>query len=158
MAAFREALSNISTPTLPSDVKVTESEEEITKLKGLVTSLRDELSTFSVESLPYVLICVLAQARQSPNTLATQAQEVLDKFTTHASERLLTGRDPTSKEAPEMSMEYIGVLEQDELRKTLDKREMELRRERDQFTEATVKLGREKAALQVCCALYLTLR
>ena len=106
--------------------------------------------------LDYLLICALAQARRSSNTLATRAQEVLDKFTTHASERLVTGRDPTPKEAAEMSMELVGVLERDELRETLDRRAMELQTERDRFTEATVKLGREKAALEVCRALYMT--
>ena len=48
-----------------------------------------------------------------------------------------------------MSMELIGVLERDELRETLQRREEDLQTERAKFTEATVKLGKEKAALEV---------
>ncbi|KAF8505061.1 Afadin and alpha-actinin-binding-domain-containing protein [Gautieria morchelliformis] len=132
MAAFREAVSGITAPNPPPSAKVVEDGEEVSKLKGLVESLRDELS----------------QARQSSNCLATQAQEVLDKYTTHASERLVTGRDPTPMEAAEMSMELMGVLERDALRETLDRRAEALQTERDRFTEATVKLGKEKAELE----------
>ena len=51
MAAFREAVSSISTSTPPSSAKLTETEEEVTKLKDLVKSLRDELSTSSIETV-----------------------------------------------------------------------------------------------------------
>jgi hypothetical protein len=64
----------------------------------------------------------------------------------------VTGRDPTPEEAAEMSMELMGVLERDKWRETLQKREKELQAERARFTEATVKLGKEKAALEVCRA------
>jgi hypothetical protein len=55
-----------------------------------------------------------------------------------------------------MSMELVRVLERDALRETLDRRAEELQTERDRFTEATVKLGKEKAKLEVCRAIYAT--
>lgn len=148
MAAFREAVSSISTSSSSSSARVIETEEEVVKLKDLVASLRDELCACYTFIVVVYLYMVSAQAHQSSNTLAKQANEVLDRFTIHASERLVHGQDPTPEEAAEMSMELIGVLERDELRETLQKRESELQAERTRFTEATVKLGKEKAALE----------
>jgi hypothetical protein len=89
-------------------------------------------------------------SRQSSTALAAQSQALLDRFTTHASERVIVGRDPTPEEAAEMSMELMGILERDEVRAKLETRAKELEQERERFTQAAVKLGKEKAALEVC--------
>jgi len=60
-----------------------------------------------------------------------------------------TGREPTPTEAVEISLELISQPEFDELREQLNKRTKELQEERARFTEATVKLGKEKAELEV---------
>ena len=96
------------------------------------------------------------QSRHSSTALAAQSQALLDRFTTHASQRLITGRDPTPAEAADMSMELMSVPEQDAIREKLDSRAKELEQERQRFTVAAVKLGKEKAALAVCPATHVS--
>ncbi|KAF8581520.1 hypothetical protein K439DRAFT_1662257 [Ramaria rubella] len=131
LSALQGAISVLS-PSPFDNADGSDNEEEITKLRDLVKSLRTELD----------------QSRQSSSTLATQTQKIIDRFSTHASERLVTGRDPTPEEAIEMSIELISAPERDELRERLDMRAKELASERARFTEAAVKLGQEKASLE----------
>ena len=130
------------------------SEGENKKLKELVTALRSELGASFTHVEILIHSCLSDQSRHSSTALAAQSQALLDRFTTHASQRLITGQDPTPAEAADMSMELMGVPEQDAIREKLDHRANELEQERQRFTVAAVKFGKEKAALAVCPAAH----
>lgn len=57
----------------------------------------------------------------------------------------------TNGDIGEMSVEFLSIPLQDEAKARLDKMRAELDQERKIFTDAAIKLGREKAALEVCC-------
>lgn len=72
---------------------------------------------------------------------ATETQAMFDKFT--EDHRITSGG------IGEMSVELMSVPLQDDAKARLDKMRLELDQERKKFTEATIKLGREKATLEV---------
>ena len=53
-----------------------------------------------------------------------------------------------------MSVDLMTAPARDEEQKRIDERFKELEEERRKFTEAAVRLGREKAALEVCFSSY----
>ncbi|KAF8506403.1 Afadin and alpha-actinin-binding-domain-containing protein, partial [Hysterangium stoloniferum] len=128
-SALRDAVSTLPSQEDPrTSSKPQTSGEDVAKLKEIITSLHTELG----------------QLREASATASTEAQKVFDRYTKDASERLRATRHATA----DLSIELIGQPEQDELRNALESRTKELEVERARFTEATVKLGREKAALE----------
>lgn len=73
----------------------------------------------------------------------SHGQELLDRFVSDP--RFANG--PTSADA---SIELMSGPERDELAQALDVQKKTLAEERNRYTEATIKLGREKANLEVC--------
>lgn len=82
----------------------------------------------------------------------TQNQALLDKFSSE--ERFSGARDDVA----EISVELMRVPEKDDERNRLNQRKKELDNDRNKFTEAAVRLGREKAALEVCFGHYTALK
>ena len=68
-------------------------------------------------------------------------QELFDRF----AEEQNASKHPTE----DMSMDLMIAPARDEERQRLDERFKELEEERHRFTEAAVRLGKEKAALEV---------
>jgi hypothetical protein len=56
-----------------------------------------------------------------------------------------------------MSVEFMTVPAKDEEKERLEAIKRQLEGEREKYTEAAVKLGREKAALEVCSNISLVL-
>ena len=74
----------------------------------------------------------------------TEAQAMFDKFAEdHCS---------TTGEIHEMSVELLSVPLRDEAKERLEDLRNELDSERQRFTEAAIKFGKEKAALEVSLA------
>ncbi|KIJ34811.1 hypothetical protein M422DRAFT_262997 [Sphaerobolus stellatus SS14] len=127
LSSLREATSNLQPREMQEPhVKPSISEEEVTKLKAQIESLRTQLE----------------QSKKATAKAGTEAQKVLDRFTKHVA------RGPLSSEAAEMSMELIGQPEYDALRDALNKRSKELGEERAKFTQAMIRLGKDKAELE----------
>ncbi|KAI0695066.1 Afadin and alpha-actinin-binding-domain-containing protein [Cerioporus squamosus] len=97
---------------------------DIERLQAVIDKLRAELE----------------QSQKQAAAAATQTQELFDRF---AEEQRLA-----SKDISEMSVDLMTVPARDEEQKRLDERFKELEDERRKFTEAAVRLGREKAALE----------
>ncbi|EMD39347.1 hypothetical protein CERSUDRAFT_104554 [Gelatoporia subvermispora B] len=97
---------------------------ELERLQAVIATLRKELE----------------QAQKDSATYAAKAQDLFDRFA--ADERLLKSHTANSP---------VGAMtspEKDEERKRLEARFQELEEERRKFTEAAVRLGKEKAHLE----------
>lgn len=81
------------------------------------------------------------EAQKQASSYASQTQALFDRFA--ADERLLQG------DVGDVSVDLMTVPARDEERQRLEARFKELDDERKKFTEAAVRLGREKAALEV---------
>ena len=81
------------------------------------------------------------QSQKQAAASAAQTQELFDRF---AEEQRISSTGPA-----EISVELLTVPARDEEQRRLDERFKELEDERRKFTEAAVRLGREKAALEV---------
>ena len=78
---------------------------------------------------------------------AVETQAMFDKF---AEDHRLATND-----IDDMSVELMSVPLRDQEKDRLDKIRLELDMERQKFTEAAIKLGREKAAMEVRWAVSL---
>ena len=88
------------------------------------------------------------ESQKQASISATQTQQLFDRF---AEEQRLA-----SSSAADMSIDLMTAPARDEERQRLDARAQELEAERSKFTEAAIRLGREKAALEVSYALART--
>lgn len=88
-----------------------------------------------------MLITLTDEAQKQAAASAAQVQELFDRFVEEQAH-------PTTHTS-DMSMDLITAPARDEERQLLDARFKELEVERQKFTEAAVRLGREKAALEV---------
>lgn len=84
---------------------------------------------------------VTARSQKQSTAHAAETQAMFDKFA--KDHRIATG------EIGEMSIELMSAPLRDEEMERLDNLRRELDTERQRFTEAAVKFGREKAALEV---------
>lgn len=82
------------------------------------------------------------KAQKEAAASAAQTQELFDRFA--EAQRL------ASSEIPDMSVDLMTAPERDEEKQRLEARFRELEEERRKFTETAVRLGKEKAALEVC--------
>ncbi|KAH9893346.1 Afadin and alpha-actinin-binding-domain-containing protein [Cubamyces lactineus] len=103
---------------------VTKESAEIERLQAVVDKLRLELE----------------DAQKQAAASATQVQELFDRF----AEEQTAAKCPTG----DVSMDIMIAPARDEERQRLDERFKELEEERRRFTEAAVRLGKEKAALE----------
>ena len=86
-------------------------------------------------------IYVIEEAQKQATISTAQTQELFDRF---AEEQRLASSD-----VAEMSVDLMTAPARDEEKQRLDIRFKELEQERQKFTEAAIRLGREKAALEV---------
>ncbi|KAH9945758.1 Afadin and alpha-actinin-binding-domain-containing protein [Amylocystis lapponica] len=122
-AAVAGSGSTMSSTAAPSGGKET-SVAEVDRLQKVVETLRAELEQTQKQSAAY----------------AAQTQDLFDRFA--EDQRLMQG------EVGEMSVDLMTCTARDEEKHRLDARARELEEERKKFTDAAVRLGREKAALE----------
>ncbi|THU93888.1 hypothetical protein K435DRAFT_967090 [Dendrothele bispora CBS 962.96] len=106
---------------------------EVERLQGLVEKLQSEL-----------------QASQERATAqAAETQSMFDRFATD--HRLAMGRSQKRREGSsgvDLSVDLITAPARDEEQERLEIQKQELEEERTQFTEATIRLGKERAVLE----------
>ncbi|KAF8075153.1 Afadin and alpha-actinin-binding-domain-containing protein [Lyophyllum atratum] len=126
---LRSLLTTLSLPpTLaPTAAKPTilVSDGEIGRLQGIINTLKEELE----------------RSRKQAATQATDTQAMFDKFA--KDHRIVTG------EIGEMSMELMSAPSRDAEKERLDDIKKQLDQERQKFTDAAIKLGKERAELEV---------
>ena len=136
-------VSQPASKTLPSKPVPSVPEGELERLRGIITTLKEEIGTqvllLFIVGNSYTFVTARSQKESIAHTAETQA--LFDKFAK-------THRDATG-EIGEMSMELISAPLRDEEKDRLDSLRRELDSERQRFTEAAIKFGREKADLEV---------
>ncbi|CCM01360.1 uncharacterized protein FIBRA_03410 [Fibroporia radiculosa] len=133
LSSLRESVARLSNPSAepgPSTStdnktqKKANDKAELERLQAIIDTLRTELD----------------EAQKQASAYASQTQALFDRFA--ADERLLQG------EAGEVSVDLMTGPACDEEKQRLDARFKQLEEERQKFTEAAVRLGREKAVLE----------
>ncbi|KAF8159368.1 Afadin and alpha-actinin-binding-domain-containing protein [Crassisporium funariophilum] len=127
IAGLRETLTTLSKPaSKPTTSKPTPhiSDVEIERLQGIITKLQEEISCSQKQTMAH----------------ATETQAMFDKFA--EDHRVATG------EIGDMSVELLSGPLRDEEKDRLDNLRRELDMERQKFTDAAIKFGKEKAALE----------
>lgn len=88
------------------------------------------------------------QAHKQSTAQAAETQALFDQFAdTHIKRR--TSVHPVDADLGEMSMDLITVPAKDHEKGRLDEMKKQLDEERRKFTEAAVRLGKERAAMEV---------
>ncbi|KAG5644872.1 hypothetical protein DXG03_007513 [Asterophora parasitica] len=124
---LRELLKTSVTPSAPSassQPTILVSDDEIERLQGIINVLREELE----------------RSRKQAVTHAAETQAMFDKFATN--HQVMAG------DVSEMSMELMSAPLRDAEKDRLDNIKRELDQERQKFTEAAIKLGKERAELE----------
>ena len=146
LSELRQCVVKVSQPTnktLSSKPVPQVPEGELERLQGIITTLKEEIGmTSHCHSLSVTLkTFVTARSQKESIAHAADTQALFDKFVKN--HRVATG------EIGEMSIELISAPLRDEEKERLDSLRRELDSERQRFTEAAIKFGREKAALEV---------
>nr|GAT47372.1 predicted protein [Mycena chlorophos] len=126
LSALREAVNRpLGRPITPSPSSNTtaSSDAEIERLQRTIKALKADVERYQKELL----------------TRATETQEIFDQFASEQQAR---------NAADDFSMELMTVPERDAEKERLEKIKTQLERERDGLTEATVKLGHERASVR----------
>ncbi|GLB41635.1 putative afadin- and alpha -actinin-Binding [Lyophyllum shimeji] len=124
---LRSLLTTLSQPSdaAPTATKtVVVSDGEIERLQGIINTLREELE----------------RSRQQAATHAADTQAMFDKFA--LDHRIVTA------EIGEMSVELMSAPLRDAEKERLDEIKRQLDHERQKFTDAAIKLGKERAELE----------
>ncbi|RDB15346.1 Afadin- and alpha-actinin-binding protein B [Hypsizygus marmoreus] len=128
LTSLRETLLTLSQSpaTAPPTIKpvVLVSNEEVERLQNIITSLKEELE----------------RSRKQTLVQAAETQAMFDKFA--EDHRIATGN------IGEMSIELMSVPLRDVEKERLDKIKRELEEERQKFTAAAIKLGKERAEIE----------
>ena len=136
-------VSQPTNKTLESKLVPPVSEGELERLQAIITTLKEEIGTLTI--LQFVVgnshTFVTARSQKESIAHAAETQALFDKFTK-------THRD-ASGEIGEMSIELLSAPLRDEEKERLDRLRRELDSERQRFTEAALKFGREKTDLEV---------
>lgn len=106
----------------------------------LINCAQNLVSSRSRECIQ-VLTLIAEQAQKQSAAYASQTQAMFDRFA--EDERLKGGK------SNDASVDLISTPMRDDEKLLLETRCKELEEERKKFTEAAVKLGREKASLEV---------
>ncbi|CAA7265145.1 unnamed protein product [Cyclocybe aegerita] len=128
--ALREALTTLSEPKSPASAPTTIEKPpsvpdgEIGRLQEVIAKLKDELARSQKQSMAHMV----------------ETQAMFDKFA--EDHRIATG------EIGEMSVELLSAPLRDQERDRLDILRRELDAERQKFTEAAVRFGKEKASFE----------
>lgn len=128
LSGLRECLTALSTPNtvVPSISKpaVPVSDGEVLRLQGIINSLKEEIK----------------QTQKQSQEHAAETQSMFDKFM--KDHRIASG------DVGEMSVELMTAPLRDEEKGRLDEIKNDLDLERQNFTEAALKLGKERAELE----------
>jgi hypothetical protein len=145
LAGLRQILTTLSQPTnktctFQPDPPIP---GEFERLQGIITTLKEEICTLFI--LLFIFSnshsFVTAHSQKEFVAHAAETQTMFDKFA--KDHRVVTD------EIGEMSIELMSAPLRDEEKERLDSLRRELDSERQRFTEAAVKFGQEKAALEV---------
>ncbi|KZT07244.1 uncharacterized protein LAESUDRAFT_742987 [Laetiporus sulphureus 93-53] len=134
LTSVREIIGRLSNPNPDTLTPHTLSSSQVTNTKPQDASEIDRLQAV-IETLRKEL----EEAQKQASTYAAQTQALFDRF---AEEEKPQG------DVGEMSVDLMTAPARDEEKRRLDTRFKELEQERQKFTEAAVRLGREKAALE----------
>jgi len=144
-ADFRTTLETLSQPAAQSTATPPPAVPtvEIERLQGIITNLKEELGTqvYPLVQYQHADFELLARSQKQSMAHMTETQAMFDKFA--EDHRITTG------EIGEMSIELMSAPLKDEERERLDILRKELDLERQRFTDAAIKFGKEKAALEV---------
>lgn len=128
--------------------KAVKDKQEVDRLNSVIETLRKQLrmcfDIYHFESVFIVHRLHSDESEKQTESYAAQTQELIEK---------LTREDHTSKDR-EPSVDLMMTPALDEELERLHKRAEELEEDRRKFTEAAVKLGKEKAMFEVyitCC-------
>ncbi|KAG5653603.1 hypothetical protein H0H81_011975 [Sphagnurus paluster] len=124
---LRDLLKTLSQPTstkCASRPAILVSDGEVERLQGIVTTLREELE----------------RSQKQAMAQAAETQAMFDKFA--ADHRVAT------RDIGELSMELMSAPLRDSEKERLDDIKKDLDLERQKFTEAAIKLGKERADLE----------
>lgn len=120
---------------------------EVERLQAVIDKLRSELGTpWHSTGVHTLLNKAIEEAQRQAASSAAQVQELFDRFADEQAE--------AAAHTAEMSIDLMTAPARDEERQRLDARFRELETERQKFTEAAVRLGKEKAALEVRVEFY----
>jgi hypothetical protein len=135
-------VSQPTNKTLPSKLIPPVPEGELERLQGIITTLKEEIGTLVILLFVVGDSYTFATARSQKESIAhaAETQALFDKFVKN---------HRVASEIGEMSIELISAPLRDEEKERLDSLRQELDSERQRFTEAAIKFGREKAALEV---------
>jgi len=130
LTALRETINMLSTtPALtPSNSSATSTPEEeikVKRLEGVIEELKAEIGQYHKDNA----------------IRATETQAMFDRFV--ADHRIVSG------DVGDISVDLMIAPARDEEKERLHNIKQQLDEERRKFTEAAVKLGKEKAALEV---------
>ncbi|KAJ7224081.1 Afadin and alpha-actinin-binding-domain-containing protein [Mycena pura] len=125
LTALREAVARPTTTVVaPSPTTSPVPEGELARLQGIINDLKSEIERYQQESL----------------TRAAETRATFDQFANDA--RIVDG------DIGDASVELMIAPERDAEKERLEKIKLQLKIERDNFTEATLRLGHERAALE----------
>ena len=117
------------------------SGDEVQKLQEIITKLKGEIGMLANLQCIRFKNCIIAISQKQALAQMTETRNLFDTFA--ADQRRST------RETDEISVELMTAPQRDEERERLEKLRVELDLERQRFTEATIKLGKEKAELTV---------
>ncbi|KDQ26523.1 hypothetical protein PLEOSDRAFT_159560 [Pleurotus ostreatus PC15] len=122
--SLRDSIANQQPQVEPTtSTSLQPPDEDISRLNGIIEQLRSELE----------------QARKECKATAAKTQELFDQLAT---------RNATHRDVAEVSMELMSVPAKDVELERLEAMKRELDNERQKFTEAAVKLGKERATME----------
>jgi hypothetical protein len=162
LTGLRECLATLSSPnTVTSSTSkptVSVPDGEVEKLQGIINSLKKEIGQLFFSS--FCAFCLTSGIEQMQNQSlkhAAETQSMFDKF--------VKDHRITSGDVGEMSVELMAAPLRDEEKERLDKIKNNLDLERQRFTEAAIKLGKERAELEVkylesqscCCPMLMVM-
>jgi hypothetical protein len=134
------ASTSTSTSSKPTNEKP--NPEETARLQSTIAQLKDEISQSLFLPYSHVLTHPLVEhLHKQAEEQTTQTQAVIDNF--------VASQEKTSANIAEMSMELMTAPAADAERERLDQIRQVLDVERAKFTQATIKLGKDRAVLEV---------
>jgi hypothetical protein len=130
---------------------LTEPNAELERLQGVIEKLQTDLREHFTISLLFTLFNnkFTENSREQASSQAVETQSMFDRFA--ADHRLAIGRSKGSARNVDndLSVDLITAPARDEERERLETQKHELEEERAEFTEATIRLGKERATLEV---------
>ena len=145
MVLSKMATERVITAPPPATAKPTTPDGEIDRLQAIIDALRVEIGAFNSIMLHIFLGILNEISDNAHKQSAAHAAETQALFNGLQEQPLV----PRIRDAGEVSVDLMITPAKDEERDRIEVNKRGLEEERRKFTEAAVKLGREKAALEV---------